>query len=211
MQSNEQQELSAQNEPSYPFLSGVADIRRRARQHIQAGAMTPSYRPARDIVLRLLNEALATELVCVRRYQRLAASAVAESIRGDLLAHAEEEQAHANRIAARIVELGGAAQLTAEAMGQRSHAEGIEAETLADTLAEDLIAERIAIESYREMIQYLGDADLATRMLFESILAVEEEHAEELRRLREDMLRQERAVNGVDSAAAEQRVHSDLQ
>jgi len=214
MQSNEQRELSAQSEPSYPFLSGVADIRRRARRHIQAGAVTPSYGADRDTVLRLLNEALATELVCVVRYKRhshIAGDRVADTLRDELLLHAKEEQAHADRIAERIVELGGAPNLNPDGLGERSHWESNEGEDLAEMLAEDLIAERIAIESYREIIQYLGNKDEATRRLFESILAVEEEHAEELRSLREDMLRRERVANGADSIMAELQRDSDLQ
>ena len=173
-------------------MSGVADIRRRARQHIQDGAVTPSYGADRDTVLRLLNEALATELVCVLRYKRhyyMAGGAVAEAIRTKLLQHANEEQAHADRIAERIVELGGAPNFNPDGLGCSAAIRSTsKVKTLADMLAEDLIAERIAIESYREIIQYLGNKDARTRRLFESILAVEEEHAEELRRMREGML-----------------------
>jgi bacterioferritin len=207
MQSNEQHELSAQSEPSYPFLSGVADIRRRARQHIQGGADC-------DTVLRLLNEALATELVCVLRYKRhyyMADGVVAEAIRGELLQHANEEQAHADRIAERIVQLGGAPNFNPEGLAQRSHAEYVESEGLAEMLAEDLIAERIALESYREIIHYLGDRDLTTRQLFESILAVEQGHAEGLRSLREELLRRERGISGVDSVVSELSGDADLQ
>ena len=214
MQTNDQHMLSAQSEPSYPFLSGVADIRRRARRYIHDGALTPSCAADRDIVLRLLNEALATELVCVRRYQRhyqLAGDEVAETIRNELLQHAHEEQAHADRIAERIVELGGAPNLTPEGVGERSHPEHVEGEGLAEMLAEDLIAERIAIESYREIIQYLGSKDESTRRLFESILALEEEHAEDLRSMREELLRRERVANGADSLVAELHRDSDLQ
>jgi bacterioferritin len=214
MQSNEQRELSAQSEPSYPFLSGVADIRRRARRHIQDGAVTTSYGADRDTVLRLLNEALATELVCVVRYKRhshIAGEMVAETIRDELLQHANEEQVHADRIAERIVELGGAPNLNPDGLGERSHSESSEGEDLAEMLAEDLIAERIAIESYREIIQYLGNKDETTRQLFESILAVEEEDAQELRSLREDMLRRERVASGADSIVAEIHRDSDLQ
>jgi bacterioferritin len=213
MQSNEQPELSSQSEPSYPFLSGVVDIRRRARRHIQDGAVTPNYAADRDTVLRLLNEALATELACVLRYKRHCqrAGGVAESIRSELLQHATEEQAHADRIAARIVELGGAPNFNPDGLEQRSHSEYVEGESLAEMLAEDLIAERIALESYREIIQYLSDKDDSTRRLFESIVAVEEEHADGLRSMREDLLRQERGINGADSMVAELRAGMDLQ
>jgi bacterioferritin len=214
MPSNEQHELSAQSEPGYPFLSEVADIRRRARRHIQDGGVTPSYGADRETVLRLLNEALATELVCVLRYKRhyyMAGGVVAEAIRNELLQHANEEQAHADRIAERIVELGGAPDFNPDGLAQRSHSEYVEVETLAEMLAEDLIAERIAIESYREIIQYLDNKDVTTRRLFESILAVEEEHAEGLRSMREDLLRREHGVNGTGGLVAELHHDSDLQ
>lgn len=214
MQSKQPHELSVQSEPGYPFLSGVADIRRRARRHIQDGAVTPGCGAERDTVLRLLNEALATELVCVLRYKRhyyMAGGVVAEAIRSELLQHANEEQAHADRIAERIVELGGAPNFNPDGLGQRSHSEYVEGEGLAEMLAEDLIAERIAIESYREIIRYLGDRDVTTRRLLESILAVEEEHAEGLRSMREDLLRRGRRVNGADGVASELRAGTDLQ
>ncbi len=209
MQSNQQQracEPTEQIETSCPFLSEVADIRRRARRHIQDGAATPSYGADREAVVRLLNEALATELVCVLRYKRhyfMAGGAVAETIRSELLQHANEEQTHADRIAERIVELGGAPNFNPDGLAQRSHSEYVEGESLSDMLAEDLIAERIAIESYREIVEYLGNKDVTTRRLFESILAVEEEHAGELRKMREGMLRQERGLVGIDSRGAE--------
>src|SRR5579872_1048955 len=208
MQSNEHS--ASQTEAGCPFLSEVADIRRRARQHIQDGAVTPSYGADLATVLRLLNEALATELVCVLRYKRhyyMAGGSIAEAVRSELLKHANEEQAHADRIAERIVELGGAPNFSPEGLAQRSHSEYVEGETLADMLAEDLIAERIAIESYREIIHYLGNKDVTTRRLFESILAVEEEHAEDLRSMREDMLRRERGADG----GADVRRDADLQ
>jgi bacterioferritin len=198
MQPNQQPALAMGSETSYPFLSEVADIRRRAREHIQNGAVTPSYGADREVVLRLLNEALATELVCVLRYKRhyfMAGGAVAEAVRAEFLQHANDEQGHADRIAQRIVELSGSPNFNPEGMVQRSHSEYVEGETLGDMLAEDLIAERIAIESYHEIIQYLGEKDVTTRRLFESILAVEEEHAEDLRSMREDLLRQERGAD----------------
>jgi len=183
----------------HAFVTDVAEIRRRARQHIQNGAVTDNYAADRDTVLRLLNEALATELVCVLRYKRhyyMAGGAVAEAIKGELLQHANEEQGHADQLAQRIVELGGSPNFDPKGLADRSHSEYVEGETLAEMLAEDLIAERIAIESYREIIQYLGTKDSTTRRLFESILAVEEEHAEDLRSMREDMLRRGRPAVG---------------
>ena len=201
----------AGSDDGHPFVSNMAEIRRRARQHIQNGAVTDDYAADRQTVLRLLNEALATELVCVLRYKRhyyMAGGAVAEAVKGELLQHANEEQGHADQLAKRIVELGGAPNFDPNGLAERSHSEYVEGETLADMLAEDLIAERIAIESYREIIQYLGNKDTTTRRLFESILAVEEEHAEDLRSMREDMLRRERPVAG---SAADPRPGAELQ
>lgn len=185
----------AASDAGHSFVTDVAEIRRRARQHIRNGAVTHADAADRETVLRLLNEALATELVCVLRYRRhyhVAGGAVAEAIRGDLLQHADEEQGHADQLAQRIVELGGSPNFSPDGLAERGHWEYVEGETLADMLAEDLIAERIAIESYREIIQYLGTRDSTTRRLFESILAVEEEHAEDLRSMREDMMRRDR-------------------
>jgi bacterioferritin len=192
-------------EQAHPFVSDVAEIRRRARRHIQDGAVTADHAADRDTVLRLLNEALATELVCVLRYKRhyyMAGGAVAEAVGSELLTHASEEQGHADRLAARIAELGGAPNFNPDGLIDRSHCEYVEGDTLADMLAEDLIAERIAIESYREIIQYLGTQDPTTRRLFEEILAVEEEHAEDLRSMREDMLRRERSEQPQTSRGA---------
>ncbi|MGH8144558.1 MAG: ferritin-like domain-containing protein [Steroidobacteraceae bacterium] len=194
-----------ESEAAHPFVTDIAQIRRRARQHIQDGAVTPGYAADRETVLRLLNEALATELVCVLRYKRhyfMAGGAVAESVKGELLQHANEEQGHADQLAQRIVELGGAPNFNPEGMSGRSHSEYVEGETLAEMLAEDLIAERIAIESYREIIQYLGTNDSTTRRLFESILAVEEEHAEDIRSMREDMLRRDRGTDAPNGASS---------
>src|SRR3974377_1573683 len=174
----------------YPFLSEVAEIRRRARQHIANGAVTVNYAAARDVVLRLLNEALATEVVCVLRYRRhyfMASGTLAEAIKDEFLQHSQEEQAYADQLAERIVQLGGAPNFNPQGMLERSHSEYEEGESLADVIEEDLIAERIAIKSYREIIQYIGDKDSTTRRLFESILAVEEQHAEELASMRADI------------------------
>lgn len=182
---------------SFPFLTSIAEIRRRAREHIQQGAVTPNYAGDRETILRLLNEALATELVCVLRYRRhyfMANGALAEAIKGEFLKHSQEEQGHADQLAERIVQLGGEPNFNPEGLAQRSHAEYQEGETLADMLEEDLIAERIAIESYREIIQYIGTRDPTTRRLFESILAVEEEHAEEIASMRQDMLWRDRSA-----------------
>jgi bacterioferritin len=180
----------------YPFLSEVAEMRRRARQHIQDGAVTADHAAVQATVLRLLNEALATEITCVMRYRRhsaLAGGAVAETARDEFLKYAAEEQGHAEQIAARIVQLGGEANLSALSLSDAGDGEDIEADALADLLEEDLIAERIAIDSYREIVQFLGTSDPTTRQLLESILAVEAGHAEELATMRAELLRRDRA------------------
>ena len=170
-------------EAKHSFLSDIREIRERARKHVSDGAVTPSYGADRDTVLRLLNEALATELVCVLRYRRhyfMANGAVGELIKGELLKHAKEEQGHADVIAERIVQLGGEPDFNPMGITDRSHAEYIEGSSLSDMVREDLVAERIAIESYTEMLRYIGDKDTTTKRMLEGILAVEEEHAEEL-------------------------------
>jgi len=176
----------------YPFLSQIAEIRRRARQHIAQGAANRGDGADRAIILRLLDESLATELVCVLRYRRqyfMASGSLAEAIKHDFLKHSQEEQQHADRLAERIVQLGGAPNFNPHGLLDRSHSPYADGDTLTDMVEEDLIAERIAIESYREIIQYIGDKDATTRRLVESILAVEEEHAEELASMRQKILR----------------------
>lgn len=165
------------------FLSDVKTLRERARKHIQEGAVTVNYGADRAVVLNILNEALATELVCVLRYRRhhfMAKGIHAEPVAAEFKVHADEEQGHADRIAARIVQLGGAPDFSPEGLATRSHSEYVEGESLEGMIRENLVAERIAIESYLEIIQYLEDRDPTTRRMFEDILAVEEEHADEL-------------------------------
>jgi bacterioferritin len=171
-----------------PFLTDVKTLRQRARQHIERGAVTESYQADLEVVLKLLNEALATEIVCVLRYRRhyfMANGINAQAVAAEFLQHASEEQGHADQIAARIVQLGGAPNLSPEGMLSRSHSEYVEGESLLDMIREDLVAERIAIDSYKEMIQYFGTKDPTTRRMIEGILAVEEEHAEDLATLLE--------------------------
>lgn len=166
-----------------PFLTDVEELRRRARQHIESGAVTGGYRGDRETVIKLLNEALATEIVCVLRYRRhyfMAQGIHAEPIAAEFLQHANEEQGHADQIAARIVQLGGAPNFSPEGLLMRSHSEYVEGGTLIDMIKEDLVAERVAIDSYSEMIRYVGDNDITTRRMLEEILAVEEEHADDL-------------------------------
>lgn len=170
-------------DPAHPHLSEISAIRARARQHLSEGAVTPGYDANKEIVLKLLNEALATELVCVLRYRRhyyMAEGVLAEAVKKEFLAHSNEEQGHADLIAERIIQLRGEPNFDPNGLAARSHAEYAPGVTLEDMLTEDLVAERIAIESYREMIEYVGAHDPTTRRMLEQILGVEEEHADEL-------------------------------
>ncbi len=173
-----------------PFLSDVKTLRERARRHMEQGAVTEGYRADREAVIKVLNEALATELVCVLRYKRhyfMAQGPAAQLAAQEFLQHANEEQAHADQIAARIVQLDGEPDFDPQGLASRSHAEYVAGTTLAEMLREDLVAERIAIDSYREMIAWLGNDDPTTRKMLEEILAVEEEHAEDLKSLLLDL------------------------
>lgn len=165
------------------LLTDVSTIRERARQHLDDGAVTAGYSADRDVVLKMLNEALATEIVCVLRYRRhhfMAKGIESKTVADEFLVHSNQEQGHADQIADRIVQLGGEPDFSPVTLTSRSHAEYIEATSLVDMIRENLVAERIAIDSYRDMIQYLGIQDPTTRRLLEGILAVEEEHADEL-------------------------------
>jgi len=172
-------------------LSDVKTLRARARDHIMDGAMTPSFPESeRKAIVELLNTALATEWVCVLRYRRhyFAAHGIrAKFVATEFLEHANEEQAHADRIAERIVQLGEDPDLNPATLLARSHAEYDESTSLRQMLEADIVAERIAIESYREMINYIGPRDPTTRRMLESILAQEEEHADDLVDLLEDL------------------------
>jgi bacterioferritin len=173
-----------------PFLTDVQELRRRARQHIEEGAVTDTYRADRQTVIKILNEALATEIVCVLRYKRhyfMAQGIHADPIAQEFLTHANEEQGHADQIAARIIQLGGAPNFSPEGLLSRSHSEYVEGTTLVDMIREDLVAERVAIDSYTEMIRYVGENDITTRRMLETILAVEEEHADDLASFLADM------------------------
>ena len=165
------------------FLSDIKTLRQRAREHIAQGAVTPGYHADRAVVLKLLNEALATEIVCTLRYKRhyyMAQGIHAEGVAEEFLQHANEEQQHADQIAERITQLGGAPDFSPDGLTSRSHAEYVEGGSLEEMIKEDLVAERIAIDSYREMINYLGQDDPTSRRLMEEILAKEEEHADDL-------------------------------
>ena len=173
-----------------PFLTDIKTLRERARQHIENGAVTEGYSADRETVVKLLNEALATEIVCVLRYKRhyfMAAGINAEGVAAEFLEHANDEQGHADQIAQRIVQLKGEPNFNPEGLLMRSHAEYVEGTTLTEMIKEDLVAERIAIDSYREMITYFGTDDPTSRRMLEGILAVEEEHADDLVSLLEKM------------------------
>jgi bacterioferritin len=168
------------------FLDSIEEIRRRARAHIERGAVTEEYRAPIETVIRLLNEALATEIVCVLRYKRhyfMASGIHAQAVAAEFLEHANEEQQHADQIAARIVQLQGEPNFSPEGLSARSHAEYVEGKSLLDMIREDLVAERVAIDSYSQMIRFIGDRDPTTRVLLEGILAAEEEHADDLANL----------------------------
>ena len=172
------------------FLSDIQGIRSRARQHIERGAVTEGYQGDLVTIIRLLNDVLATEIVCVLRYKRhfyMASGISAQSVAQEFLQHANDEQLHADQVAARIVQLGGAPNFSPEGLATRSHSEYVEGETLIDMIREDLVAERVAIDSYGEIIRYIGDKDPTTRRMLEGILAMEEEHADDLASLLETM------------------------
>jgi bacterioferritin len=165
------------------FLTDIKTLRERAREKIEQGPITSSYGADREKVIDVLNEALATEIVCVLRYKRhyfMADGLNAGPIAAEFLQHANEELGHVDEIALRITQLQGAPNFNPEGITDRSHAEYVEGTTLVDMIKEDLVAERIAIESYSEIIRWLDDNDPTTRRMMEGILAVEEEHADDL-------------------------------
>src|SRR5260370_22358906 len=166
-----------------PFQTDIQELRRRARQHIEQGAVTEGYKVDRETAIKVLNEALATEIVCVLRYKRhyYAAQGIhSEGVRAEFLEHAIEEQRHADLIAERITQLGGDANFSPEGMLSRSHSQYVEGGSLVEMIKEDLVAERIAIESYTEIVRFFGDGDPTSRRMMEEILAKEEEHANDL-------------------------------
>ncbi|SMQ96199.1 ferritin-like domain-containing protein [Xanthomonas fragariae] len=173
------------DQPASKTPAGITDtatLRARARQSIEDGAITESYHADREAVITLLNTALATEYVCTLRYYRhyfMAKGMLADAVKGEFLEHAQQEQAHAYKLAERIVQLGGEPDLNPDTLTKRSHAEYKEGTDLRDMVRENLIAERIAIDSYREMIDFIGDKYTTTKRILESILAQEEEHADE--------------------------------
>jgi bacterioferritin len=173
-----------------PFLSDVQEIRRRAREHVEKGAVTAGYKGDLETAIKLLNEALATEIVCVLRYRRhhfMARGIHYQSVADEFMKHAQEEQGHADQIAERIRQLNGAPDFNPQGLVTRSHSQYAEGDSLIDMIKEDLIAERIAIDSYREMVRYFGDKDPTSRRVMEGILQVEEEHADDMATLLETL------------------------
>jgi bacterioferritin len=171
--------------PRPPFTP-TETLRKQARKHVEAGPVTVSYPEDRDVIVEQLNQALATEWVCVMRYMRhyyCVTGVISEPIKAHFLEHAREEQLHADKIAERIVQLGAEPDLNPATLVERSHAEYQTGTSVEDMIRENLIAERIAVEAYRELVQFLGDRDPTTRVMIEGILAQEEEHADELRDL----------------------------
>lgn len=182
-----------------PFLTDVRELRRRAREHMEMGAVTTSYTADRATVIRILNEVLATEIVCVLRYKRhyyMATGIHAQAVAEEFLEHAAEEQGHADIAAERITQLGGEPNFNPEGLATRSHSEYVEGKSLLDMVRENLIAERIAVESYNEIIRYLGTHDPTTRIALEQILAKEEEHADDMKKLLETLSKDERLAEG---------------
>lgn len=172
------------------FLTDVETLRARARQHIEKGPITESYGADRDRVIEVLNAALATELVCVLRYKRhyfTATGLNAAPVAAEFLEHATQEQDHADQLAMRITQLQGSPDFDPDTLTGRSHAEYDDSTALLDMVREDLVAERIAIESYGEIARWLGDKDPTTKRMIEMILSVEEEHADDLLSILEDM------------------------
>jgi bacterioferritin len=173
-----------------PFLTDIKELRRRAREHMEEGAVTGGYKADRDAVIKILNDVVATELVCVLRYKRhyfMANGIHAQSVAQEFLEHATEEQGHADLAAERIVQLGGAPDLNPSGLATRSHSEYVEGSTLVDMIKENLVAERIAVETYSEIIRYLGNDDPTTRIMIETIMSKEEEHAEDMKTLLESI------------------------
>lgn len=175
---------------SQVHLSDVQTLRQRARRNIEQGAVTDGYRADRHTVLLLLNESLATELVCYLRYKRhyyMATGLRASVAAAEFLEHAQQELQHADLLAERIMQLGGEPDFNPAGLSERSHAEYVAGRNLHEMVTENLVAERIAIDGYREIVAYLGDDDPTTRRLFEEILAQEEEHADDMADILQDL------------------------
>lgn len=177
---------SASGKAGTAGMTNVATLRRNARKNIDKGAVTETYSADKATVVKLLNEALATEWVCVLRYYRhyfMASGMFADTVKAEFLEHAAQEQEHAKLISERIVQLGGEPDLDPDTLTRRAHAEYKPGKDLRDMVRENLVAERIAIDSYREMINYVGDRDTTTKRILEHVLAQEEEHADDMKDL----------------------------
>ena len=186
----------AKGEPR-PFVTDTQELRRRAREHMEMGAVTSGYNADRETVIRILNEVLATEIVCVLRYKRhyyMATGIHAQAVAEEFLEHANDEQGHADIAAERITQLGGEPDFNPEGLASRSHAQYVEGKSLLDMVREDLVAERIAVESYNDIIRYLGNDDSTTRIAMELILAKEEEHADDMKKMLETLSKDERVA-----------------
>lgn len=168
------------------FISDLQKIKERARKDMEQGAVTDNYKADRQAVIKVLNEVLATELVCFLRYQRhyyMAFGINSDAMKEEFLQHARQEQEHADWVATRITQLNGEPNFSPEGLASRSHSEYAEGTDLVSMIKEDLFAERIAIETYGEIVRWIGDKDPTTRRLLEEILKTEEEHAEDLKTL----------------------------
>ena len=171
------------NDVGKTFLTDVKTLRDRARQHLDSGALTPSYSGDVGRTIEILQAVLATEIVCVLRYtmHHISATGISsESVREEFAQHAKEEQEHMIAVAERINQLGGKPNFNPDGLLSRSASQYAEGTDLIDMIRENLIAERIAVDHYRELIRYFADRDPATRVMLEQILVVEEEHASDM-------------------------------
>jgi bacterioferritin len=176
--------------PTTDFLTDVETLRKQAREEMERGPVTAAYKADVDRVIEVLNTAMATEIVCTLRYRQhhFAAKGIeAEAVAAEFLVHANEEQEHADRLAERIAQLGGTPNLDPDTLTDRSHSQYATSTDLTEMIRENLVAERIAIASYTEIIGWLGDGDPTTRRVFEDILSVEEEHADDMLNFLEKM------------------------
>jgi bacterioferritin len=168
------------------FKADIEGIRRRAREKMEQGSVTASYQADPAKVIDVLNEVLATEIVCTLRYKNhfyMAQGIHGQTVADEFLEHAREEESHADQVAKRITELGGEPNLDPRGLATRAHAEYKACARLDDMIREDLVAERIAVQTYSEIVRWLGDNDPTSRRMMEEILAKEEEHADDLAKL----------------------------
>src|SRR5499426_3371149 len=165
------------------FVADMTEIRRKARQHLDEGAVTQNYKGKVEDSIALLNHAVATEIVCILRYKFhaiCAAGISSEAVKEEFAQHATDEEQHLDLLAERINQLGGKPNLNPEGITSRAASQYVEGDNLVEMIKEDLVAERVAIETYRDMVRYFGEKDPTTRLLMERILAQEEEHANDM-------------------------------